>query len=173
MNSPDRNLNPNRNLQEGVKTLGSETAPLLVVEDSEEDFEALTRMMKKSLVINPIYRCADGEEALDYLNQEGEYRESGAAPRPSLVLLDLNLPGTDGREVLEHIKQTEHLRRIPVVVLTTSSNPKDIQTCYDYGVNSYMLKPMNLSKFRQVIQTFIEYWFDIAVLPDVENSSVS
>lgn len=162
---------PRQSTNDKDETLGSLAQPLLVVEDSDEDFEALMRMMKKASVLNPVYRCIDGEDALDYLNQEGQYRLPGAAIRPSLILLDLNLPGTDGREVLDHIKQTEHLRKIPVIVLTTSSNPKDVQTCYDYGVNSYLLKPMSLSKFQRVIQTFLDYWLNVVVLPDSEPSS--
>lgn len=150
----------------------SSSACILVVEDSDEDFEALTRMMSKLAVTNQISRCIDGEEALDYLNQEGSFKNPVSAPPPSLVLLDLNLPGTDGRDVLKHIKTTEHLRRIPVIVLSTSSNPKDIQSCYDYGANSYLLKPMSLMKFKQTIQTFIEYWLNVVVLPQADNSNL-
>ena len=144
---------------------------ILVIEDSDEDFEALTRTLKKATVPCLIDRCVDGEEALDYLNQRGDYCEPGAAARPSLILLDLNLPGTDGRDVLVNIKQTEALKTIPVVILTTSSNPRDVQTCYRYGVNSYLLKPMSLSRFQQVIQTLVEYWFGIVLLPDDDSQA--
>ncbi|MDY6901364.1 MAG: response regulator [Cyanobacteriota bacterium] len=140
--------------------------PLLVVEDSDEDFEAFGRFVKKSQISNPIYRCTDGEDALDFLYRQGDYEDDKQAPRPSIILLDLNLPGTDGREVLEQIKQDERLKTIPVIVFTTSSNPKDIETCYRFGVNSYILKPMNVQKSKNVMQAIIDYWLSIVVLPE-------
>lgn len=140
--------------------------PLLVIEDSDEDFEAFGRMMRKSSVNNPIYRCTDGDDALDFLYHTGEYIDSTKAPRPAIILLDLNLPGTDGREVLEQIKKDELLKIIPVVVFTTSSNPKDIEVCYRYGVNGYILKPIDVNKLMKTIQIFISYWFESVILPD-------
>ena len=140
--------------------------PLLVIEDSDEDFETLGRMMRKSSVIHPVYRCADGDEALDFLYHTGEYIDSAKAPRPAMILLDLNLPGTDGREVLEQIKQDRELKIIPVVVLTTSSNPGDIEVCYQYGVNGYILKPIDIKKLMRTIQVIIDYWFEVVILPD-------
>lgn len=148
------------------RVLGNPNAPILVVEDSDEDFETLTRLMKRACIINPIFRCCDGEEALDFLNQEGAYGQAKKAPRPSLVLLDLNLPGTDGREVLQHVKQNASLSAIPVVILTTSSNPKDLEFCYANGANSYLLKPMSLKKFQRSIQILIDYWFEAVTLLD-------
>ncbi|MBV6621529.1 MAG: response regulator [Rivularia sp. (in: Bacteria)] len=145
--------------------------PLLVIEDSDEDFEAFGRFIKKSAITNPIYRCIDGEDALDFLYRQGDYEDDKQAPRPSIILLDLNLPGTDGREVLEQIKQDEQLRTIPVIVYTTSSNPKDIKTCYRFGVNSYILKPMNVQQSKEVMQYIIDYWFKIVVLPEEGKDS--
>ncbi len=142
---------------------------LLVVEDSDEDFEALTRLMRNAQLSNSIHRCIDGEEALDFLHRRGPYAQSTSLQSPSIILLDLNLPGTDGREVLREIKEDKILRKIPVVILTTSSSPKDIETCYSYGVNSYLLKPMDLKAFKRLIQVFIEYWFSIVVLPDAKT----
>lgn len=139
---------------------------LLIIEDSDEDFEAFGRFIKKSAITNPVYRCIDGEDALDFLYHQGEYQDYRQAPRPSIILLDLNLPGTDGREVLEQIKQDEKLKTIPVIVFTTSSNPKDIETCYRFGVNSYILKPMNVNKSKEVMQLIIDYWFSVVVLPE-------
>lgn len=140
--------------------------PLLVVEDSDEDFEAFGRMLRQASISNPIYRCTDGDDALDFLYHTGEYIESAKAPRPGIILLDLNLPGTDGREVLEQIKQDEDLKIIPVVVFTTSSNPKDIEVCYRYGVNGYILKPIDIKRLMRTIQVLIDYWFEAVVLPD-------
>ncbi len=150
--------------------IGNFARPLLVVEDSDEDFEALSRIMKKQSVVNPVFRCSDGDEALDFLYHTGTYKNCRKFPRPALILLDLNLPGTDGREVLEQIKQDEKLRYIPVVVFTTSSNPKDIEICYKYCVASYMLKPIDINRLVETIQTFITYWLDIVILPDAVNN---
>lgn len=144
------------------------TKPLLVIEDSDEDFEALKRIMVQSEVSNPVYRCIDGDDALDFLYRTGEYRDRAETPRPSIILLDLNLPGTDGREVLEQIKQDKTLKQIPVVVFTTSSNPKDIAACYRNGANSYILKPMNVNQLKQEVKSFVNYWFETAILPEEE-----
>jgi CheY-like chemotaxis protein len=146
---------------------GNPTQPLLLIEDSDEDFETFQRMMRKWSVANPIYRCIDGDEALDFLYHTGQYIDPAKAPRPSIILLDLNLPGTDGREVIEQIKQDNSLKSIPVVVFTTSSNPKDIEACYGYGVNGYILKPININKLMRTFQIFIDYWFEAVVLPDI------
>ena len=150
--------------------IGNFAKPLLVIEDSDEDFEALCRIMKKQAVANPVFRCSDGEEALDFLYHTGSYSDHQNYPRPAIILLDLNLPGTDGREILEQIKQDENLKYIPVVVFTTSSNPKDIEICYRYCVSSYMLKPININRLVETIQTFITYWLDIVILPDAVNN---
>ncbi len=146
--------------------IGNSTQLILVIEDSDEDFEALHRVMYRQKVQNPIIRCADGDEALDYLYHTGDYTDFKNAPRPSLILLDLNLPGTDGRELLEQIKQDQNLKDIPVIVFTTSSNPRDIEICYRNSVASYILKPIDINKLKQTLQSFLTYWLDIVVLPD-------
>ena len=138
---------------------------LLVIEDSNEDFEALQRYIRRSPLTIPIYHCVDGDDALAFLDRTGRYADPQSAPRPGLILLDLNLPGTDGREVLRKIKQDETLKLIPVVVFTTSNNPKDIEACYRQGVNSYIIKPMDFNRLKRSIQIFIDYWFDTTVLP--------
>jgi CheY-like chemotaxis protein len=145
---------------------GNPDRSILAIEDSDEDFEALRRMLKKASVVNPLYRCSDGDEALDFLYHRGNYEDSTKAPRPSLILLDLNLPGTDGRELLAQIKQDENLKIIPVVVFTTSANPKDVELCYRYGVSGYTTKPVDVERLQRFIQTLIDYWFDTVVLPD-------
>ena len=143
--------------------------PLLLIEDSDEDFEAIDRMMKKAAVLNPLFRCIDGDEALDFLYHTGNYANPEIAPRPALILLDLNLPGTDGREVLEQIKQDENLKSIPVIILSTSSNPKDMQECYQNYANSYICKPMDLQHLFQAVDTVVNYWFKIVILPELEK----
>lgn len=139
--------------------------PLLIIEDSDEDFAALSRMISKAQITNPIYRCEDGEEALEFLYREGEYEDESLSPRPSLIVLDLNLPGTDGREVLAELKQDKDLQMIPVVIFSTSSNPKDIDACYRYGISGYLVKPMDVQRLNQLVQTFLEYWFNAVELP--------
>lgn len=146
--------------------VSNSTQPLLVIEDSDEDFEAFRRMVHKSSLATPIYRCTDGDDALDFLYRTGEYIDAATSPRPAIILLDLNLPGTDGREVLEQIKQDDELKIIPVVVFTTSSNPKDIEICYQYGVNGYILKPIDINNLLKTVQLIVDYWFETVILPD-------
>jgi CheY-like chemotaxis protein len=138
---------------------------MLVVEDSDEDFAAFTRAMKEATFPCFVYRTCDGDDALDYLYRQGVYTDPVQSPRPSLILIDLNLPGTDGREVIEQLKQDKTLKNIPIVVLTTSSSPKDIEACYHYGINAYMLKPFGVDALRKSIQIFLHYWFETVVLP--------
>jgi CheY-like chemotaxis protein len=140
--------------------------PLLIVEDSNEDFEALQRFLRRSPTKISIQRCVSGEEALAFLYRTGRYADGERPPRPGLIVLDLNLPGTDGREVLRRIKQDDSLKAIPVVVFTTSNNPKDIVDCYQYGANSYIIKPINFAQLKHDIQTLIDYWFEVTTLPD-------
>ncbi|XWK88559.1 MAG: response regulator [Phormidium sp.] len=141
----------------------------LLVEDSDEDFFAFERIVRKLSVTQAIYRCSDGDEALDFLYHRGQYTDPEQAPRPSIILLDLNLPGIDGRDVLAQIKQDRELSIIPVVVFTTSSNPKDVEICYQQGVNSYIIKPINVNKLMRSIQLLIEYWFAANTLPEFVN----
>lgn len=140
---------------------------LLVVEDSDQDYETFVRLLNRNSSFNyPIYRCSDGEEALDYLFHQGEYAQT-TAPTPAVILLDLNLPGTDGREVIRELKHHEQLKKIPIVVFTTSDNPQDVDICYRNGVNCYMTKPMGIEALKQTIHKFVSYWFEEVVLPTV------
>ncbi len=146
-------------------TLDHPIQNLLVVEDSDEDFAAFERIVRRSSFTSPIYRCGDGDQALDFLQRTGDYANPDLVPRPSLILLDLNLPGTDGREVLGEVKQNEDLKTIPILVFTTSSNPRDIETCYEKGVNGYIIKPIDIRKLTRTIQLIVEYWFEATTLP--------
>lgn len=143
----------------------SETQPILLVEDSPEDFETTERAFRKSGLNNPIFRCADGDEALDFLHRRGRYSDPKKAPRPGVILLDLNLPGTDGREVLNEIKTDPDLKQIPVIVLTTSKDERDIEVCYRCGANSYIHKPVDLDGFMKAIERLNDYWFEVVILP--------
>jgi two-component system response regulator len=142
----------------------SPNQPILLVEDSPEDFETTKRAFRRSGLKNPILHCADGDEALDFLFRRGGYAE---APRPGVVLLDLNLPGTDGREVLAEIKADSQLRQIPVIVLTTSSDERDVEACYSAGASSYIQKPVDLDGFMRAIERLNDYWFEVVILPKV------
>ena len=142
---------------------------ILIVEDSDEDFAALSRAIDKAQFDNPIYRCEDGEEALDFLYHEAEYQDRTIAPRPTVIILDLNLPGTDGKEVLAAIKSDRDLQSIPVIIFSTSSNPKDIEACYRHGIGGYIVKPMDLTKLHKLIETLLSYWFKAVELPLVPD----
>ena len=139
--------------------------PILLVEDSPEDFEATVRAFNRSGLRNPIVRCEDGDSALDYLHRRGRYAAPDQAPRPGVILLDLNLPGTDGREVLQEIKGNDQLRQIPVIVLTTSTDDRDVNACYQAGANSYIQKPVDMDGFIRAIERLNGYWFEVVVLP--------
>ncbi|HEX3554779.1 MAG TPA: response regulator [Thermoanaerobaculia bacterium] len=141
--------------------------PILLVEDSPEDYETTERAFRKSGLKNPIYRCADGDEALDFLYRRGRFSDPQKAPRPGVILLDLNLPGTDGREVLSEIKNDPALKQIPVIVLTTSKDDRDVEVCYRCGANSYIQKPVDLDGFMQAIERLNGYWFEVVILPRV------
>jgi CheY-like chemotaxis protein len=139
--------------------------PILLVEDSPEDSEATQRAFRKSGLKNPILHCADGDEALDFLHRRGRFADPASSPRPGIILLDLNLPGTDGRQVLEEIKSTEALKQIPVIVLTTSNDERDVTACYRAGANSYVQKPVDMNGFMRAIARLNDYWFEVVILP--------
>ncbi len=144
----------------------AQTPPLLIVEDSNEDFTTVQRLLQRSPLVIPIYRCINGDQALAFLFRTGQYANSELAPRPGMILLDLNLPGTDGRQVLYRIKRDDQLKSIPVVIFTTSNNPKDVTDCYQYGANSYITKAINFAKLKQDIQTIVSYWLEVTTLPN-------
>lgn len=137
----------------------------MIVEDSPVDYETTMRAFSKAGLANPVIHCQDGDQALDFLYGRGEFAQGRDSRRPGIILLDLNLPGTDGREVLQEIKQDPELKRIPVIVLTTSSDERDIERCYADGANSYIAKPVELANFIEAIQRLKDYWFEIVVLP--------
>lgn len=140
---------------------------ILLVEDSEADVRVTRRAFKKIGIDNPIHHCEDGRRAINYLVLS---RRSKATPTPGLVLLDLNLPGTDGREVLRTIKADERYRSIPVVIFSTSDDERDVQECYDLGANSYIKKPHDLSGFVEAMQSLSDFWLKSAELPALVRS---
>jgi CheY-like chemotaxis protein len=143
----------------------NESQTILIVEDSDDDFFATMRAFKKTNFANPIQRCTNGDQALDYLFQRGEFSAPGKAPVPSIILLDLNLPGTDGREVLRLIKEDPTLMKIPAIVLTTSNAQQDIEQCYASGANSYVQKPVDLVGLINAIALLSEFWLHVSILP--------
>lgn len=140
----------------------SKSQLVLIVEDSDADFEATRRAFKKSDLKNPIHRCQEGDEAMDFIFQRGIYQD---AARPGIILLDLNLPGTDGKEILHDIKQNDSLKTIPVVVLSTSNHSEDVEDCYSRGANSYIQKPVDMEGLFVAISRLKNYWFETVILP--------
>jgi len=138
---------------------------ILLVEDSDQDYVALARCIDRTGLKHTLYRCRDGDEALEFLFRRGRYADPHLAPQPSLILLDLSLPGTDGREVLARVKHDERLRAIPIIVLTSSTNPRDVSECYRQGANGYQVKPVDYERFRRDVQRTVEYWFETVVIP--------
>jgi CheY-like chemotaxis protein len=140
-------------------------AVILLVEDDRGDQELTRRALEQDAIGVDLRIVNDGEEALDYLFRRGSYRDAARSPRPDLILLDLNMPKKNGREVLEVLKQSPHLCRIPVVILTTSQQEADIISTYDLGCNSYVQKPVDLDQFIGVVRKLGMYWFEIVTLP--------
>jgi CheY-like chemotaxis protein len=140
-------------------------AIILLVEDNPADQELIRRAAKEAAFGKELRIVEDGEEALAYLFRRGQYQAPAASPKPDLLLLDLNLPRVDGYQVLEEIRKDLNLCRMPVVVLTTSRQEKDIIRCYELGCNSFITKPVGLDQFTRLVQALEKYWFEIAVLP--------
>ncbi|WP_372723117.1 response regulator [Novipirellula sp.] len=138
-------------------------AEVLLVEDNEDDVIITRRGFNKSDLPVNLHRVENGEECMQFLRKTGQYAD---APTPDLILLDLNMPVKDGREVLAEIVADEQLRRLAVVVLTTSESDQDLLTMYDLRCSSYILKPVDFKEFQQVIKYIGEYWFTIVVLPN-------
>jgi CheY-like chemotaxis protein len=133
------------------------------VEDNPGDVRLTAEALRRGRVANTRHVVDDGDKALAFLRREGEYAD---APRPGVVLLDLNLPGFDGRDVLAEIKSDPALRRLPVIVLTTSAADRDIASSYDLGANCFISKPVELSEFLDVVKSFEGFWLSVVRLPD-------
>jgi chemotaxis family two-component system response regulator Rcp1 len=139
-----------------------EPVSILLVEDNPGDVRLTAEALKEAKVHNTLHVVEDGAEAMDFLRRAGRY---GNAPRPDVVLLDLNLPKKDGRQVLAEMKADEGLKRIPVVILTTSQAEQDILTTYNLHANCYITKPVDLDQFIKVVQIIEEFWLCIVKLP--------
>jgi CheY-like chemotaxis protein len=140
---------------------------ILMADDDEEDRELAREALQNARLANDMRFAVDGQDLLDYLRREGPYADPAVdAPRPGVILLDLNMPKKDGREALAEIKGDDALRRIPVVVLTTSKDEEDVFRTYDLGVNSFITKPVTFAGLVEVMRSFSRYWFEIVDLPD-------
>jgi len=139
-----------------------EPARILLVEDNPGDVRLTKEAFKQGRIENDLYVVSDGTEALDFLSRRGEYAD---APRPDLILLDLNLPGKDGEAVLEDLKVDPKLRSIPVIVLTSSRAEEDIVRSYELHANAYLTKPVDPDEFIETVRAFEKFWFSVVRLP--------
>lgn len=136
---------------------------ILLVEDNPADVRLTMECLKEAKVANRLHAIVDGEEALDFLFRRGQHEE---APRPDVILLDLNLPGIDGRAILKQVKEDPILRVIPVVVLTSSEAESDIAKAYESHANCFISKPIDFESFLQVVQSIEDFWFAVVKLPE-------
>lgn len=138
---------------------------ILMADDDADDRRLTQEALEESRLANDLRFVENGEELLEYLRRKGKYADAEEAPRPGLILLDLNMPRMDGRTALKEIKADPDLRQIPVTVLTTSKADEDIYRSYDLGVNSYIVKPVTFEALVDILQTLEKYWFEIVELP--------
>jgi CheY-like chemotaxis protein len=141
---------------------------ILLADDDADDRMLAKDALAECRVTNPVHTVEDGEQLMDYLHRRGEYAGLQHEPLPGLVLLDLKMPRKDGREALKEIKSDPRLRRIPIIVLTTSKAEEDIYRTYDLGVNSFICKPITFAALVEVMKTLAKYWIEIVELPTIE-----
>ena len=142
---------------------------ILMADDDPDDRQLTKEALVEGRLINDIRFVENGEEMMDYLRKQGKFAPPTEAPRPGLILLDLNMPRKDGRTVLKEIKGDPALRTIPVVVLTTSKADEDVYRSYDLGVNSYIVKPVTFEALVDILQMLEKYWFEIVELPPAQG----
>lgn len=144
---------------------GQQRKCILVADDDADDRELIKVAFEENAANVEINFVENGEELLHYLHRQGKYADEDKYPYPSLILLDLNMPKRDGRETLRSIKEDHRLKALPIVILTTSTAPKDVAKCYELGVNSYMIKPTNFNELIQFAGMIYSYWFNTVQLP--------
>lgn len=150
-----------------MTNLSKHSLTILLVEDNEGDARLAKEALKAGKVANTLYHVKDGVEALQFIKQEDEYKD---APRPDIILLDLNMPRMGGQAVLEEISHYPHLKSIPVIILTTSEHTEDIINSYSQNANCYISKPVDFEQFVEVMQSIEEFWFSIVSLPNYINA---
>jgi CheY-like chemotaxis protein len=162
-----------RETNQGKDTMSNCKEPLtvLVADDDEDDRGSIRKAWERSRVANHLEFVADGEELAEYLNHTGRYCELASAPRPAVILLDLNMPKKDGRESLRDIKADPDLRHIPVVVLTASQAEEEILRSYDLGANSYITKPVTFGALVEVLRVLGKYWIEIVDHAPLESTT--
>jgi CheY-like chemotaxis protein len=143
----------------------SQPLMILLADDDEEDRELARDALQDARLANEMRFVYDGQDLLDYLYHDGRWTDPATAPRPGIILLDLNMPKKDGREALAEIKADESLRGIPIVILTTSKDEADVLRTYDLGVSSFITKPVTFTGLVEVMRTWSDYWFEIVELP--------
>lgn len=144
-------------------------ATILVVEDDPDDRLLLLEAFAENKLSHDLRMVSDGEELMEYLTHCGRYADPGSAPRPALILLDLNMPKRDGREVLKQIRSHPKLSSVPVVIMSTSRERADILNAYKMGVSSFITKPLSFEKLVDMIGTFCKYWFQVVELPSLQE----
>jgi CheY-like chemotaxis protein len=138
---------------------------VLLVEDNPRDVRLTQRAFAQVSLPHDLRVVRDGDEALAYLHREGVYQEPQTSPRPDVVLLDLKLPRMSGHELLQHLKQDQRFRQIPIIVLTTSGRPDDVRLAYEAGANAYLLKPVEFARFTEVMGHLGKFWLELVELP--------
>lgn len=138
---------------------------ILVAEDSDVDFEYMERSFKKHNIANQIFRCKNGEEALDYIYNRKQFEDQSKFLSPAILLLDLNMPKKDGFEVLEVLKNDQEKKHIPIIILSTSEDKMDINRCYELGANSYVVKPVGVPEYISAFEKIKGYWLELSVMP--------
>jgi two-component system, chemotaxis family, response regulator Rcp1 len=135
---------------------------ILLVEDNEDDIGLIEEVLEETKIRNKLHVAKDGEEAMLFLHREGKF---SGFPRPDIILLDLNSPKKDGRDILKEIKEDNNLRSIPIVVLTSSNSEKDIIRAYNLHANAYVTRPLDLNEFINVVKSIANFWFEVVKLP--------
>ena len=153
-----------------AKPVCGEIITVLLADDDEDDRMMTADALREARISNELHFVTDGEELIDYLYHRGKYAAPVHAPRPDLLLLDLNMPRMDGREVLREMKQNPAFRSIPVLVLTTSKTEEDVERIYDLGANSFITKPVTFEGLVQAMKVIGEYWFQIVRLPKAADN---
>ena len=138
---------------------------ILLIEDNIDDYEATARSFRKANFLNPLHWCSNARDGIDFLRRSGKYANDKSVERPGLILLDLNMPGMDGRVALKTIKADPGLRSIPVIILTTSADDRDIEHCYASGASTYIQKPVGFGGLVEAAHRMKDYWFGVALLP--------
>jgi len=139
---------------------------ILMADDDDDDRLMAREALEEARCINDFRTVTNGEELLDYLNHRGKFSDPASSPAPGLIILDLNMPKKDGREALREIKADPRLRRIPIVVLTTSKAEEDVLRTYNLGVNSFIIKPVTFEQLVETMKSLALYWFQIVALPE-------